>query len=303
MRPEQDPRPRRARAVPDLDAERELDLGRYGRALAVRWWLVLLAVVLGALVGYLFSSAGTSEVNRGQATIYLGQPLSATSSAPVQSVATNLAAVKEIARSDDLVEKVAAEVAVPADQLRNGISTSQVTGAAARQDQSQGVFTVSVRGPWSQTTVARATNLLAAAVVERTSGYVAAKIQAFEQNLEGVERELASIERRVEDFERAARSPDLSPVERLTLVSLIGFAEDRRFQLVEERTDTELLIAQARDVEQGQVVTQARAAQVTPRSSKSSTVVGGLIGLIVGVALALAWEPLVRRRRLRVSTP
>jgi capsular polysaccharide biosynthesis protein len=301
MRPEQEPRPRPARAVPELDAEREVDLGRYGRAVAARWWLVLAALVVGVLVGYLFSSTVSSDVNRAQATVFLGQALS-TNNAQVPTLATNLAAVREIARSDELVENVASEVGVSAATLRNGISTSQVTGGGSRQDQSQSVFTISVRGPWSRETVARATNLLAAAIVERTSGYVDAKIEALEGKLAGVDRELQSIDRRIDELQAAARGTALTPTERLTLLSLIGFAEDRRFQLVQDRTDTELAVNQARTIERGQVVTEARAAQVTPRSSRSSMVVGGLVGLIVGIVLALVWEPLVRRRRLRVST-
>jgi capsular polysaccharide biosynthesis protein len=302
MRPETEPRPRPARAVPELDAEREVDLGRYGRSIAARWWLVLLAIVVGVLVGYLFSSTVSSDVNRAQATIYLGQALSATGNSQVPTLATNLTAVREIARSDELVESVAGEVGISPANLGSGISTSQVTGSGARQDQSQSVFTVSVRGSWGGRTVARATNLLAAAIVERTSGYVDTKIDALGQKLDGIERELASIERRIDDLQASVSARDLSPTERLILISLIGFAEDRRFQLVEDRTDTELVLNQARTIERGQVVTDARSAQVTPRSSRSSMVVGGLLGLIAGIVLALAWEPIVRRRRLRVST-
>jgi capsular polysaccharide biosynthesis protein len=303
MRPEKEPLRRPARAVPDLDAEREVDFGRYVRAVAARWWLVLLGVVVGVLVGWLLSSATSSNVHRAQATIYLGQPIAALGSAQLPSPATNIAAVREIVRSDELVDEVASQVGVPAGRLRNSISTSQVTGAAARSDESEGIFTITVRGPWPGQTVARATNLLATAVVERTSGYVDAKIRAYEEKLRGIERELASLDERIDNLQRSASSPGLSDAERIIVVSLIGFAEDRRFQLVDDRSDTQLVLTQARDIEKGAVITEARSSQVTPRSSRSSMIVGGLIGLVAGIALALAWEPLVRRRRLRVSTP
>ena len=48
-------------------------------------------------------------------------------------------------------------------------------------------------------------------------------------------------------------------------------------------------------------MTEARASAVTPPSSESPIVVGALIGLIVGFVAALAWDPVVARRRRRAS--
>jgi uncharacterized protein involved in exopolysaccharide biosynthesis len=39
------------RDVPDFDAEAEVDLGRYSRALLERWWLLLAGLVIGAVFG------------------------------------------------------------------------------------------------------------------------------------------------------------------------------------------------------------------------------------------------------------
>ena len=40
-----------ARDAPDLDGEAEVDLGRYSRALLARWWLLLVGLVVGAVIG------------------------------------------------------------------------------------------------------------------------------------------------------------------------------------------------------------------------------------------------------------
>ena len=103
MSAETETRPPRSRPLPELDAEQEIDLGRYGRRLARRWWLLVLGLVVGGLIGWIFSSAASSDVNRAEASIYLGQPLSATGGAQVPSVQTNPAAVREIARSEEVV--------------------------------------------------------------------------------------------------------------------------------------------------------------------------------------------------------
>ena len=299
MNAETETRSPRTRALPELEAEQEIDLGRYGRRLARRWWLLVLGVVVGGLVGWIFSSAATSDVNRAEATIYLGQPLSASGGAAVPSVQTNPAAVREIARSEEVVAEVAGQVGVNPRRLRNGISTSQVSGAVVRQGQTNQVFDLAVRGPWAGPTVAEATNLLAAAVVERTSAYADAKIAAYEARLGELETDLDASRARIDELERAASEAGISDDDRLARVTLVGLAQDRYSDIAEERTTTELLLAQARDVEKGQVVTEARASQVTPRSSRSSIVVGALIGLIVGFVAALAWDPIAGRRRRR----
>jgi uncharacterized protein involved in exopolysaccharide biosynthesis len=89
---------RRDRVEPDLDAEQEIDLGRYGRAVAARWWLPLIGLILGVAIGNIAASRGT-EVYRAQALVYLGQPFTPNGSAQLQSLATNPSTVREIVRS------------------------------------------------------------------------------------------------------------------------------------------------------------------------------------------------------------
>jgi len=40
-----------SRRDPDLDAEREVDLGRYLDALVARWWLPVLGLLIGVVIG------------------------------------------------------------------------------------------------------------------------------------------------------------------------------------------------------------------------------------------------------------
>jgi hypothetical protein len=155
---------------------------------------------------------------------------------------------------------------------------------------------ISVRGPWREET-ARAANLLAETVIEEISGYVDVKADSLRTQVENQNSELGQIEERLARLEAAATGPGLSDVERLTLQSLIGFAEQRRGQLVNERTTTRQLLTLAETVERSSQVTEARAARVPPRSSRSAIVVGALIGLLAGIAAALLWEPVARRRR------
>jgi uncharacterized protein involved in exopolysaccharide biosynthesis len=93
MGPETQVRVPRERPQPDVDAEEELELGRYWDALITRWWLPLVGLVAGIAIGYLLSLGG-HQVYQAKSTIYLGQPLNPTGTGQIQSLATNPSTVK-----------------------------------------------------------------------------------------------------------------------------------------------------------------------------------------------------------------
>jgi capsular polysaccharide biosynthesis protein len=285
--------------TPELDAEREVDFGEVARKLLSRWWLIAASVAVGALIGYL-TSLGGGDVYQSRITLYLGQPLSPTGNVQIQSLATNPATVNEIVRSDSVVQDVAREIDVRPNALRRGIATKPLSTAdAARRTQNVNpLIQISVRGRWRGKT-AEAARLLAAAVIEQVSGYVDEKVRALEDQLAAQNRELASIEQRLDELGSSAAARNLPTAERLTLVSLIGLAEQRRGQLVEERTDTESLLTLAETVERSQPINEARESRVPAQSSRSSILVGALLGLLAGLALALLWDRLRSLRRPR----
>ena len=44
--------------LPDLDAEREVDLRSYWDRIAAHWWLLLVGLAAGLVIGYLISLGG-----------------------------------------------------------------------------------------------------------------------------------------------------------------------------------------------------------------------------------------------------
>jgi uncharacterized protein involved in exopolysaccharide biosynthesis len=92
---------------PDLEAEQEVDLGRYARAVVVRWWLPIAGLVAGAIVGYLISLSG-SQVWKASATVYLGTPYSYPGNTPLQSQQTYPTSVGTIAKSEEAIDVAAA---------------------------------------------------------------------------------------------------------------------------------------------------------------------------------------------------
>ncbi len=288
----QRPGPREA----ELDAEQELEISRFWWTLVARWWLLALGLALGILVGYLVSLGG-GRVYQARAVVYLGQPLSPSSSGQVQSQATNPSVVSAIIKSQSVVNAVAAQVGVPPGKLRAGISSGAVSGNVARSGQTP-LVNITVRGPWRKQ-AAEAANLLAERVIQGVSSYPRAKIAALQTQLEAQTQEIEALDANVARYQRAIEGSGLSTGERLTLVGLLNAAQVARGQAVDARVQTQLQLELARNVEQGQVITRAAATKVAARGRGTSMLVGGIIGLLAGVAAALAWEPAVRRLAAR----
>lgn len=297
MRPETEEAPRRLpRDFTGVEEEQEVDFGALFRRIASGWWLVAVGVAIGAVLGYL-AALGGGGLYQANTTVYLGQPLSPAGGSQIQSLATNPATVSEIVTSDATVEDVAEKVGVPADRLQRGISTRAVASTdAARRLNTNPLVEIVVKGPW-RTETAEAADLLAAAVVEKVSGYVDVKIRSFETRLASQQRELGSLERELTELQTAARGTSIGSVERLQLLSLIGFAEQRRGQLLEDRTETEQLLSLAETVERSAAVTEASATKVPAKSKRSSILVGAVIGLLAGALVAFFAAPLLARRR------
>ena len=280
-------------AANQVDAEQEVDFSRYWWAIVARWWLVVLCVAIGVVIGYLVSLGG-GRLYQARTTVYLGQPLTATGSGAVQGVATNPATVNQIVKSESVVRSVADQVNVEPGELRRGISSRAVSGAGPRSAQTQ-LVEISVRGPWRRQS-AEAANLLGDTVVERVSQYPDAKIELLQGLLTGQEQELEAIDSSVERYRDAIENDQsLSGSERHVLVSLLDNAEQERGRIVEQKTQTELSLAVAQEVERADVVTRATASRVAARSRGTSMIVGAVLGLLVGVVLALLWDPVKAR--------
>jgi uncharacterized protein involved in exopolysaccharide biosynthesis len=286
----------RPRPAPELDVEQEVDLGRYASAVAARWWLPLLGLLAGVVVGYLISLGG-GQVYRAEALLYLGQPFSPSGSSPVQSLATNPRTVGEIVRSEAALREAAAEADLPISKLRGRISTQALTGTTARAGTTP-LVEVAVQGD-SPGKVARAANALANAVVEDVSRYVAVKVETFQRQLGAYEDALESSARRLNLLNTTIQQADLDPLEELVLVSQIDNAEQRRGQLLDRQAQTQQQLALAENVEASRVVEPAVATRTTAQSRRNSILVAGAIGLLLGLIAALSWDAVAGRLRGR----
>jgi uncharacterized protein involved in exopolysaccharide biosynthesis len=275
------------------EAEAEVDLGRYATAVAARWWLLALGLAAGVLVALLVSVGG-EDVYRASALVYPGQTLAPSGSSQVQSLATNPTTIREIVRSEAAIRRASnASGYRPPSKLRESISVQPVSGNVARLGQSQ-LVNVVVTGDTPRRTSAAA-NELARSAVEQISRYANTKISALQDQIAAGQSELESIDARVEATQRALEDSGLTAIDRLVLLTNLGLTEQRRTTVQMDVGTRQQLLAQAIDVERARVVEPAVARKVTAQSRRNQLVVGGLIGLLLGLVAALAWDPAARR--------
>ena len=288
---------RRDQDLPELDGEREVDLRSYWDRIVAHWWLPLAGLAAGLVIGYLISLGG-SQVYRGKAVVYLGQPLSA-SGVQIQSQATNPSTVRQIVTSEATIDSVARKVGLKPSQLRGHISTQAVSGNITRLGQNP-LVSISVTGNL-RGRVARAANELARAVVTSPAlaNYANTRITNLSSLIANEQSALNSLDKNIKAQQAASNAPGLSTTDRLILTNTLNGLIQQRLVTVQQLTTNLQLLALAKDVEAPKVNTRAVAVKTTARSRRNSVLVAGLIGLILGTIAALLFEParrVVRRQ-------
>jgi len=289
------------RTLEDPDAEREVDLRSVWERIAARWWLPVLGIVAGLVVGFALALGG-GQVYKAETLLFLGQPFTPQGGGQIQSLATNPRTVGEIIRSESALRAAARESGMTVAQLRGNVTSTPITSVGQSRLQTP-LVEVSVKGS-APGKVAAAANALADRVVQRVSLYVDDKVQVLEDQIANDNRELSQINQRIasatQQQTEILENRSLSASERLLLLtninSTIGFSEQRRGTVQQDLLQARQLLSLAQRVEQSSVVEPAVAAKTTARSTRNAALVGGLIGLLLGCAAALLADPFLARR-------
>src|SRR6188508_2297303 len=287
---------------PALEEEQEVDLSSGWKRLKARWWLPVGGLLVGAFVGIALALAG-GTVWRAQTIVYLGQPFAPLGGGQIQSLATNPRTVNEIVHSESALKRASAISGIPVSRLRSAISTRELTSAG----QLRGInplIEIAVKGSGKRK-VELAADALSRRVTQRVSVYVTEKVRLLEEQVATNETQLEQANARIQSAQQqqAEILADRSiPLDQRLLVtanlnSVITTTDARRAALQESLSESQQLLNLADTVESSRIVEPAAASKTTARSSRSSLLVGALIGLIVGAIAALVADPLAARRR------
>jgi uncharacterized protein involved in exopolysaccharide biosynthesis len=266
----------------DLEAEQEVDLGRYWSAIVSRWWLPLVGFLVGAVLGYLVSLGG-NQVWNASSTVYLGASYSIVGGNLLQGPQANPATVGTIARAQDSIAQAAATAGMRAGDLRSNVSTKSIStgaGASTLRVTANPLVRLTVQAT-TRRKAQVAANALAAIVVDRLSPFADKKIASLQERIAADQRQVDAINRQ----QRGTSDATAKAVFALHLGDVL-----------DDQLQAKQLLIQAQEVERPKVLTRAAAVKTTARSRRNSVVVAAFLGLLVGLLAALLWDPIVRRR-------
>jgi hypothetical protein len=257
----------------DPEAEQEVDFGRYWRLLAARWWVPAAGLVIGAVIGYLIALGG-SQVFKATATLYLGQPYTASGNVQLQAAQTNPSSVRVIAHAESVIARTASTCKTKPALFRNGISTQVVSGNIAKNGQSP-LVSVTVQSK-KRKVASCAANAIARLVVDKLSGFADQKIANFNA-------QIATYNADIKVINASLQGGSVSSTDKLILLQRL--TNDQLNKL-----STSQLLVQASRIEKPYVLTGAHSQKVTARSRRNAVVVSALIGLVLGAIVALMWD-------------
>jgi capsular polysaccharide biosynthesis protein len=290
-----------AAPAPELDAEQEVDFARYWRALITRWWLLLLGVIAGAIIGFLATLGGGTSYNA-TAEVYLGQPLAPGGSAQVSSVPTQLGLVANLATSDSTLRTVAAKVGLPVSKLRGNVSAKPIAGVTgAKVGTPAPLLNITVTGT-PRAKVAAAANAIAEIVIAEVSPYQGEKIKNLiaERDYDNAQIKLLAenLVRAQANQAQILKDKTISATDKLIVLgnlnSVITLAQQRSEARHQDLFQVEQQLTLARQVEASRIVSHASGTPTAGPSRRSGVIVGAVIGLILGILAALLFEPLSR---------
>jgi hypothetical protein len=286
-------------AVRDLDAEQEVDFGRYWRAIVARWWLPVAGLVVGAIIGALVTIGGSSSW-KATAQVYLGQPMAPGGGGVVSSPPLQLGLITNYIHSDLLLKTVADKVGLKVGRLRGHVDTKPLTGVTgAKLGTPAPLLEITVKGS-PPAKIAAAANELAAQVATKSAVYQTAKIQTLRDRLAFQTEQLNAVDARLAAARgtqaRVLSDKSISATDKLVTISslnaLITQALAQQIGLAQDRFGIRQALTLAQDVEMSRVTAPAVATRAAGPSRRTALAIGAFIGLLVGIFAALLWEPL-----------
>jgi len=276
-------------AATDLGAEREIDLRRWADALLSRWWIMVAGLVIGVVIGavYSLSSGGTSYT--ATALIARGQAFSPGGGNNVLSYLSNPLAIQTFATSEQALREAAAKAGMSPGELRGHVTTSTINQAGQAQPDTNSILMQVIVTLNRPKKAEDAANALAQIVKrETTSGYVRQSIQIYQTRLANYAVRLKTLQTRINALNTTlAKSSNLSALDQLVIASQLDSAEAAYGQTLDSQTTNEQLLTLAQQVEQTQIVQPAIAKKKAMRSRRNAVIVGALIGLVIGAIVAL----------------
>jgi hypothetical protein len=277
------------------DDDVEIDVGRYVRRVLARWWIVALSVVVVVGVALLTQTGSSSETWTARTLVFLGQPLSPSGSPLNITLGSNPATPGILIRNDELLARAAQQAGLEPGALKGHVS-SQVLSNAITKTNYTPLVNIVVQG-LAKDKVASASKAVADQIVNA--------INTYPNKQEKVLRDLAASQKLILDtatnrlkvananLNRASSLKGLSTLERFTAtqnaINTVNGISSQISQISDSyATNVQILAGLDSGVSKGQIVENPRAIRSTATTGGANIGVAVILGLVIGIVLALA---------------
>jgi len=283
----------------------------YFRRAMRRWYVIVLSVVAAVALVFLHGVSGATKQSAATASVYLGQPFtpggaSVLTSTPLSNPQISI----QYVTAPQQIAKAAAAAGIDHRSLRKHVSVLSSSpagagGGAGKASTGGGPPTISitVEGPWTRAKVQAATNSLAHSLIDYANRYTTMKTELISGRVATEKAELKvlqEVQRRAHANLAAIDASNAAPLDKVAasspFVSNLS-AADQIGTLTLNLTNDQVALVAAKDIESSQFISQAAGHQVSAATRRSSLIIAAMVGLIVGIGLALAWEALSSRPR------
>jgi hypothetical protein len=276
-----------------------------------RWYVIVLAVVAAVALVFLHGVSGATKQSAATASVYLGQPFSPGGASVLTTTPLSNPQISiQYVTAPQQIAKAAAAAGIDHRSLRKHVSvlSSSPAGAAAAGKASTGggppTISINVEGPWTRAKVQTAANSLAQSLIDYANRYTTMKTNLISGRVATENAELKvlrEVQTRAHTNLAAIDASSAAPLDKVAasspFVSDLSSAADQIGTLTLNLTNDQVALVAAKDIESSQFIAHAVGHQVSAATRRSSLIIAAMVGLIVGVGLALAWEALSARPR------
>jgi len=283
----------------------------YFRRAMRRWYVIVLSVVAAVALVFLHGVSGATKQAAATASVYLGQPFtpggaSVLTTTPLSNPQISI----QYVLAPQQIAKAATAAGIDHGSLRKHVSvlSSSPAGSGAAGKASTGggppTISINVEGPWTRAKVQTAANSLAHSLIDYANRYTTMKTNLISGRVKTEQAEmrvLQEVQKRAHANLQSVDSLSAAPLDKVAasspFVSDLSSAADQIGTLTLNLTNDQVALVAARDIESSQFISHAVGHQVSAATRRSSLIIAAMVGLIVGIGLALAWEALSARPR------
>ncbi|HET6848081.1 MAG TPA: hypothetical protein VFH74_04430 [Gaiellales bacterium] len=283
----------------------EVRISEYAERVIRNWYVVVIAVVAAVLLVVLHT-VGTGKQSQGQATVFLGTPLTPAGGQTLTTTAlTNPTTAQAYLHTGSVLDKAAQAGGIKSGAaLRKHLSVLALQNSTTKTTGGSPNVQITVQGPWGRKASVAAVSSLGNSLITWANRYQQAKADMLSKQIATDQATVTSLEAVLKQAQaqlKAIGRSSASSTDKATLtgslLATISDTGDRIDQISYQMTQNEIFQSSAQNVESAGFVQQPSGGQVTASNRKSSLIVAVFAGLIVGVILALLWDAFRRRGR------